>query len=201
MVHIMNVHPGHGKPDDKITITLKYDETGGSPNVAHVLFHENVDAFKFNVTHRDLANEMLDVEAQVPASATTGPIEVDLDGSPPIATAQDFTMDVPHTNPLKVERMLPPQGGPAGYAEGERLTIWLSRQFSGTPHVPQVSFPKTAYGTPVLRGLQVRISSEPYHCQLNVNVPTGARTGRIRIYDENESIMTQPLAFKPPADG
>jgi hypothetical protein len=196
MAQILNVQPVSGQVESRITITLQYDAIpgGGSPNVSQVLFFDNVDAPLWNVTDRDSANRTLTIKVEVPLSAATGPIEVDLDGSPPIASPQNFTV-IPHgpnPDPLTVTQVAPAM--PAnGYQRGSQLTITLSRQqiSPGT----RVFFPRTAFGPPIVPATAPVITSPPGRVRVTVPIQTVAGQGRIKVQDGEDSALTRVLTF------
>ena len=189
MARIVNVHPGSGQVDDQITIVVEYDPAPNAPNVTHVIFENHVDAPQFNVTAQDFANRQLTLVARVPSSAVKGPIQVDIDGVPPIGTIQNFTVTRPNPQPLSVTNVMPPM--PLnGYQRGSQLSIVLSRP---VPNTTTVLFPRTAFGPPILR------PTIPANVALNtvrVTIPAAAQTGRVKIRENAmNSALTRILNF------
>ena len=192
MAQILSVQPNSGDVEDRITIKVQYDPAPAIPGVAHVLFFDHVDAPEFNVQERDSGQRTLTIVVRVPNSAETGPIEVDLDGSPPIASGQNFTVTHPNPLPLKVTQLTPTM--PAnGYARGSPLTITLSRDTisQGT----KVYFPRTANGPPILAATAPTIWSHPARVRVTVPQQTVAGQGRVKVQAETQSALTRVLTF------
>jgi hypothetical protein len=192
MARIINAQPGQGQVDDQITIDLEYDpiQGGGAPNVAHVVFYNNVDAPTFNVTHIDTANRRLTVVARVPHDAVTGPLEVDVAGAQPIRTVQSFTVTRPNANPVTVTSIQPAMG--AGYQRGARMTIRLA---GVGPKITGVYFPTSDYGPAVLQAQQTTYSQMPLSATIRVIPQQAADHGRVKIAMGPTAVYTRVLTF------
>lgn len=196
MARILNVHPGSGEVEDTITIKLEYDEApdGGTPNVAHVVFHDGASADTFNVVAHDAAKRELTIDAIVPTGAATGPIEVDLDGYPPIATVQNFTVTRPQAMPLRIEGIMPVN--PNGYAAGSVMTLALEPISIAETELQraQVLFPRVVNGPANLRPT-VPLAVTAWPPRLRVTVPKGAASGRVKVHVGADSAFTRSLIF------
>lgn len=192
MAQIINVHPGQGELDDRITVDLQYDPTanGVSPNVSQVVFSDNVDAPQFNVTDRDTARRTMRIVVRVPADAVTGRIAVDLDGVPPISTVQNFTVTRQKQGPMSVARIQPPVGP---YQRGTRMVITLSGV--RISQQARVYFPRTDYGPANLQAVGAVFNDHPARCTVNSIPQQTADHGRVKIVGGPDAVYTRVLTF------
>jgi hypothetical protein len=195
MARIINVHPGQGELGDRITIDLEYDPTrsGGVPNVIHVVFHDGVDAPAFNVTATDSTNRTITLVVTVPEHAVTGPIEVDVDGQPPIRTVQNFTATRQHVVALSIAQIMP--AGP--YQRGGGMTIILGNGNRISPQT-RVFFPRSDYGPATLPAPAGTVTLLPFPARCTVR-PVPQQTadhGRVRVVDGQDAVFSRLLTFQ-----
>jgi hypothetical protein len=195
VARIINVHPGRGQVDDRITIDFEYDPPGNGavPNVVHVVFASNVDAPEFNVTAVDRALHRQTVVARVPNDAVTGQLEVDVAGAPPIRTQQNFTVTRQNPEPLRVQQIMPTMG--QGYQRGTRMTIRLSGAM-GPARIAGVYFPRSDYGPANLQALGVSYSQAPPTCTINAIPQQTGDHGRVKISLGPTAVYTRVLTFR-----
>jgi hypothetical protein len=190
MARILNVHPGKGKVGDRITVSVEYDAMGGhrgAPRVAHVLFSDGAAA-EFRVTAEDAAAHTLTLEAKVPYNAGNGPLEVDIEGRPPIRTVDPFQVIDPFAGTLRVVRTQPA----SPIRRQTRLTIVTSRRVGDGV---KVFFPRSPNGPPTLLARPPAVPIQVFPIGLTVRVPAQAQNGRIKITDHAESATTRPVTF------
>ena len=183
---IVNVHPGSGNRNDRIQIEVEFDPPsgGGTPDVAAVVFN-SADATQYNVTDRDFGNNTLTLQVRVPATATTGPIEIDLRapaGSrttyPPVRTEGEFTVQDSDDHTFRISNVFPATP-PGGFNHGDQLRIVTYPAPSQSNTVTAVYFPNSDNGTAILRAtnppIQIRGNT------IYVTIPAQAETGRVKV--------------------
>jgi hypothetical protein len=183
---IVNVHPGSGSRNDQIEIVVEFDPPsgGGTPNVARIVFN-SADAPQYNVTERDSDNHTLTLQVRVPATATTGPIEVDLRAPPgsrttydPVRTEGEFTVGDSDDHTFRISNVFPamPDGG---YQHGAELRIVTYPAPSQSNISTAVYFPNSDNGPAMLRAtnppIQIRGNT------IYVTIPAQAKTGRVKV--------------------
>lgn len=192
MAQILRVHPGTGQLDDQITIELQYDppHRPGVPNVAHVVFHNNVEAPEFNVIAIDAQSRRLTVEARVPNDAVTGPLTVDVDGAPPIPTLQNFTVARQNPAPATVTRIVPPMG--QGYRRGTAITIRLAG--NANAQITGVFVARSDYGPATFQVQGAVTQQHPTSARITIPQET-ANHGRVKIALGPTAVYTRVLTF------
>lgn len=173
VAHVVSMQPTSGKQGSKVSIVVQYDQNATAPNVLHVLFYDHIFANDFKVHSTDIAAQQLTIDVSVPESATTGEIEIDLDGYAPIEGPK-FEVKDSNGGGLKVVSVQPIQAEP--YKHDQTIQITLSRhEASGQV---QVFFPRSDYGYPSLRPT---VPANFQASRVSVKIPNAAHTGRVRV--------------------
>jgi len=188
MARITNVHPGHGKAGDQVTITVQFDTQTDveTLHVAHVTFFDDQNSPQIRADG-DKENFTLRIAASVPQNAVTGPIEVDVLGLPKISTQQEFTVEGARQQPLTINRISP---ATQPYKRGSRIVFTLSEDF--LPQNMRVYFPRTTNGPAILQALNKQVAGS----RCTVVIPRGtADSGRVKLVVGNDSVLTRVITF------
>ena len=186
MPRITNVHPGHGRPGDRIDITIQYDTQTDVPalNVQRVEFFDAENSVGLTVDP-EKENFRLRIAATVPNNAITGPLEVYVAGYPVVGTQQEFTVTRNRPAPLQVVSLRPAAGG----NRGSRITITLNEVL---PQNTRVFFPRSDNGPATVRALPVQVQ----HQSCTVTIPQAtADHGRIMVAAGGHTVLTRTLTF------
>jgi hypothetical protein len=201
---IVNVHPGSGSRNDQIQIEVEFDPPsgGGTPDVAAVVFN-SADAPQYNLTDRDFENHTLTLRVKVPATATTGCIEVDLRAPAgsgttydPVRTVKDFTVEDSDDHTFRITNVFPATP-PGGFNHGDQLRIVTYPAPSQSNTVTAVYFPNSDNGPAILRAttppIQIRGNT------IYVTIPAQAETGRVKVVNgqgpQTPSALTRVLTI------